>query len=151
MISICAFTKDKILDVIEFEKELRKQEPNHYMLEIDERFIQDLTRSFDDSRFDHAVSLLAYKGDKVIGRIDSSLICAHFDGSINAYLEWLAVLKNERHQKVAQSLMNELRKQLKDKDAQILLAYMDANEEAQHFYQSLENSEYIGNLILIKL
>lgn len=47
---------------------------------------------------------------KVVGRVDSTLICSHFDGSVKAYLDWICVIKKYRHMGIAQSLMGALRR-----------------------------------------
>lgn len=70
--------------------------------EIDEKYIDSVKKSFDDPAFDHSLSLLAYVDDKVVGRIDSSIIANHFDGSKKAYLDWICVIKSYRHSGVAQ-------------------------------------------------
>lgn len=141
MINIQIFTKDKINDVIDFEKELRVQEPDTFFWNIDDDYKTSLINSFDDCSFNDSISLLAYAGNTVVGRIDSSMIKSHFDGSTNAYLDWICVIKSYRHKGVAQMLLEELRKQLKERGIEKLIALTAANEEAQHFYRSVPNSE----------
>lgn len=43
--------------------------------------------NFDDSAFANSISLLAYDDNKVVGRIDSTMIASHFDGPKRAYLD----------------------------------------------------------------
>lgn len=93
MLTIEPYTKERIPDVLAFEQELRLQE-NFWGWEIDEKYIADVTRSFDDPAFEGSLSLLAYEEDRVIGRIDSTMICSRFDGSTKAYLDWICVLKS---------------------------------------------------------
>lgn len=66
-------------------------------------------QSFEQSVFANSISLLAYDGGRVVGRIDSSMIASHFDGSVKAYLDWICVIKSCRHRGVAQQLMQSLR------------------------------------------
>ena len=66
-------------------------------------------QSFEQSVFANSISLLAYDGGRVVGRIDSSMIASHFDGSVKAYLDWICVIKSCRHHGVAQQLMQSLR------------------------------------------
>lgn len=142
MITIQAFTKDKIHDVIEFENELRRQEPNTYFWNIDSDYEIALINSFDNPRFINSVSLLAYDDTKVIGRIDASLLCSRDDPAYSsAYLDWICVLKSERHKKVAQSLLSVLRSKLKEMGIDLLIALMAHNEEAVRFYRSIQNAE----------
>lgn len=141
MITVKMFEREDIQNVIEFEQELRKQEPNTYYWEPDENYVKQLEESFSDERFNTAVSFVAYKDDRVVGRIDASLISSRSDAScFSAYLDWICVLKNERHNKVAQALLDGLRKELKKQDVGLLIALMANNEEAQRFYNNVENA-----------
>ena len=100
VIDIRPYTKDRIRDVVQFEKALRKEE-DFWGWEIDEAYLTKVTDSFDDNSFHDSVSLLAYDGDKVVGRIDSAMIKSHFDGSVKAYLDWICVIKSYRHKGIA--------------------------------------------------
>ena len=68
------------------------------------------------------------------------LIPSHFDGSVKAYLDWICVLKSRRHAGVAQALLGELRRILKEKGVYTLIALTAANDEAQRFYKSVPDS-----------
>ena len=150
-IEVRRYTKDRIDDVLDFERRLREEE-NFWGWEIDEAYIQAVERSFEDSAFDHSLSLLAYDGDKVVGRIDSTVIASHFDGSKKAYLDWICVVKSRRHQGLAQRLLETLRSILKERQIDTLIALTASNEEAQSFYKSVPDSEMrdIGIWIDIK-
>lgn len=138
---IIPFEEKHVDMVIEFEKELRRQEPDTYFWEPDEEYKNDVVRSFSDPRFNTAISYIAVRENKVIGRIDSSLIASRNDGTCNyAYLDWICVLKNERHNKVAQALLKALREDLKTKNVTRLIALMASNDEAQRFYRSVEDA-----------
>ena len=76
------YTKDRISDVLQFERDLR----------ADEKYIANVTASFEDPAFANSLSLLAYMDGKVVGRIDSAKICSRFDGSVKAYLDWICVI-----------------------------------------------------------
>ncbi|MBQ6817311.1 MAG: GNAT family N-acetyltransferase [Bacilli bacterium] len=144
------YTKERIDDVIQFELDLRKEE-SFWGWEINDEYIQSVKNSFENEAFNHSISLLAYVDNKVVGRIDSSMIYSHFDGSIKAYLDWICVIKSYRHYGVAQSLMSELRKQLKNEGVNTLVALIASNDEAQRFYRSLENAEIRDEGIWIDL
>lgn len=151
MIEIKTYTKDKIPDVLDFEKRLREEE-NFWGWEINQAYINNVEKSFDDDSFDNAISLLAYINNLVVGRIDASIISSHFDGTKKAYLDWICVIKSSRHQGVAQSLLESLRKELKDRNIHTLIGLTAANEEAQRFYKNVPNSKMsdIGIWINIK-
>lgn len=150
-IQIKKYTKDKIQDVLSFEKRLREEE-NFWGWEIDDAYINAVKKSFDDIAFQNTISLLAYDGNIVIGRIDSAIIASHFDGSKKAYLDWICVIKSYRHHGVAQKMLEALRELLKKNNIDTLIALTASNEEAQSFYRSIPNSQMrdIGIWIEIK-
>ena len=139
VIDIRPYTKDRISDVVQFEKALREEE-TFWGWEIDEAYLTKVTDSFDDNSFHDSVSLLAYDGDKVVGRIDSAMIKSHFDGSVKAYLDWICVIKSYRHKGIAQALLDSLRKELKERNIDTLIALTASNEEAQRFYKAVPDS-----------
>ena len=134
------YTKERIADVLQFERELRSEE-NSWGWEIDEEYIRAVTDSFDDPRFGGSLSLLAYVDGKVVGRIDSTKIYSHFDGSVKAYLDWVCVLKSHRHNGIAQELMSTLRKKLKEQGIDTLIALIASDEAAQRFYRNLPDAK----------
>ncbi len=137
-IQIVQYTKKRIPDVIAFELQLRREE-DVWGWAIDDAYRQAVENSFDDPRFRHSLSLLAYEGERVVGRIDSTLVCSHFDGSVKAYLDWICVLQSCRHQQVAQQLMAALRTQLRALGATDLVGIIAHNPESLRFYHALDN------------
>ena len=85
-IDIKPYTVDRIDDVVDFEHDLREQE-QFWGWEINEEYLKSVRDSFTDDSFRDSISLLAYVDGKVVGRIDSSMIKSHFDGSTKAYLD----------------------------------------------------------------
>ena len=153
MVGIQKFEKCDIEKVIAFEQELRKQEPDTYYWEMDEHYRMQLEKSFVDERFNTAVSMLAYKDEYVIGRVDASLISTRVDVSCcSAYLDWICVLKSERHHGIGQLLLKGLIEELNKHNVELLIAMMAGNDEAQSFYHSVENAEMhdVGIWIEIK-
>lgn len=139
MITILEYTKDRIDDVIKFEQSLRLEE-DFWGWEIDDAYIKSVKDSFENPFFNDSISLLAYVDNKVVGRIDSTMIKSRFDGSTKAYLDWICVIKSYRHKGVAQALMNELLRRLKERKIDTLIGLTASNEEAKKFYQSIPNS-----------
>lgn len=138
-LEIQAYTKERIPDVLDFERRLRREEED-WGWEIDQAYISAVERSFDDRSFDDSISLLAYDDGAVVGRIDASLIASRFDGSKKAYLDWICVIKSSRHRGVAQRLLESLRQILKGRQIDTLIALTAANEEAQRFYKNVPDS-----------
>ncbi len=140
MITIAKYSKSRIPDMLEFERALRVEE-NFWGWEIDEKYISEVTRSFDDPRFANCLSFIAYVDGKPVGRIDASLIPSHFDGSVKAYLDWICVIKSYRHAGVAQAMLDTLRAELKKLGIETLIALTAANDEAQRFYKNVPDSQ----------
>ena len=149
-IKIEKYTIDRMPDVIDFELRLRAEE-DVWGWEIDEEYKKSVKSSFSDGRFDNAISLLAYENDKVVGRIDAALIPTRLDGAVNAYLDWICVIKSRRHKGVGQALLAELKKTLKEKGVTTLVALTASNEEAQRFYKSVPDSEMKDTGIWIEI
>ena len=139
-IEIKEYIKDRMGDVLAFEKRLREEE-DFWGWEIDEDYVRSVEKSFDDPAFQTSISLLAYVEGHVVGRIYSTMIASHFDGSKKAYLDWICVLKSHRHQQVAQNLLMALIQRWKCKGVDTLIALTASNDEAQRFYKSVAHSE----------
>lgn len=141
MLEIKKLCREDVGKVIEFERELRRQEPDTYYWKPDEEYENQLERSFDDPRFNTAMSFIALRDGRVIGRIDASLISSRSDAAcLSAYLDWICVLKSERHNKVAQTLLGALRAECKERGALLLIALMANNPEAQSFYKNVSGA-----------
>lgn len=149
-LQIVPYTQERVEDVLDFERRLREEE-DFWGWDIDEAYTAAVRQSFQDPRFSNAPSLLAYRDGQVVGRIDATLICTRFDGSVKAYLDWICVLKSQRHRGTAQALMAGLRRRLKEAGADTLIGLIAANPEAQRFYRSLEGAKIQDEGIWIDL
>lgn len=138
-LSIRPYTRDRLDDVLAFERRLREEE-DVWGWAIDDAYIAQVKASFEGDAFRDSLSFLAYEAGQVVGRIDAALIRSRFDGSTKAYLDWICVLKSCRHRGVGQALLETLRRALKQRGIDTLIALTAANEEAQRFYKSVPNS-----------
>jgi len=68
----------------------------------------------------------------------------------SAYLDWICVLKEERHCRTAQKLLEALKEALKKRNVEVLIALMAQNEEAQRFYRAIENASIHDEAIWIE-
>ncbi len=149
---IVPFEKQHIDAVMAFERELRVQEPDTYFWEPDEDYRRALEASFGDAGFQNAVSLLAFDGERVVGRIDAVILAGRSDPTCSgAYLDWICVLKSERHKGTARALLRALRTELKARGATLLVALTAANDEAQRFYRAVEGASVRDEGIWIDL
>ena len=131
------YTKQRIPDVIAFERRLREEE-DVWGWDIDEAYIEGVKQSFQGE--ETSLSYLAYVDGRVVGRIDCALLRTHFDGSTRAYLDWICVLKSQRHQGIGQALLSRLCEELKKRGITSLVGLTASNEEAQRFYQAIPGS-----------
>lgn len=139
-ICVVPFTVEYVDKIIEYEKQLRIEEPDTYYWEPDETYRKNLISSFSDPRFINSLSFLAVENGKVIGRIDALILSSLADAECGtAYLDWISVLKSKRHGKVAQKMLMALQDVLKEKGIHLLIALMAGNDEAQRFYRNIEN------------
>ncbi|MBR6802071.1 MAG: GNAT family N-acetyltransferase [Eubacteriaceae bacterium] len=147
---IIKLTKELIPELLSFERDLRSEEPEVFMWEIDEDYIKNLESSFGDGRFDSsAVSLLAYDGGRVVGRIDASLIYSRFDGTVSqAYLDWICVLKSERHKGVGRALLAALKSELKEMGVSSLMVLTAENGEAAAFYDNCDGIRFMRGAMI---
>ena len=141
MLEIRRFEKEDITRVVAFEQELRRQEPDTYFWRADETYRKQLESSFSDPRFNTAISFIALKGDKVIGRADASIIASRSDAAcFSRYLDWICVLKSERHNHVAQKLLEAVKSECRRQGVGLLIALMAENDEAQRFYRNIKDA-----------
>lgn len=134
------YTKERIPNVIQFERDLRTEE-DFWGREIDEAYIADVTASFEELTFSDSLSLLADLDGKVVGQIDCALLHSHFDGSVKVYLDWICIIQSHRHQGVARGLMTALRRELHERGIDTLIGLIASSKEARQFYRSLPNAE----------
>ena len=141
MLEIRRFEKEDITRVVAFEQELRRQEPDTYYWRADDAYRKQLESSFSDPRFNTAISFIALKGGKVIGRADASIIASRSDAScFSRYLDWICVLKSERHNQVAQKLLEAVKSECRRQGVGLLIALMAENDEAQRFYRNIKDA-----------
>jgi ribosomal protein S18 acetylase RimI-like enzyme len=136
---IKVYEANHLEDVLLFENSIREQE--EWGWEINEKYKSAVANSFSDSRFENSLSLLAYDGGKVIGRIDTAIIASHFDGSIKAYLDWICVHKDYRHKGAGQALLDAARGELKGRGIDTLVGIIAHNEEALSFYRAVKDAK----------
>ena len=139
-INVRPYTEQELSDVLDFERRLREEE-DFWGWEIDEQYIKSVSASFQNHKYDNAISFLAYMDGVVAGRIDAVLLPSHFDGSVKAYLDWICVIKSYRHQGIARTLLAELKQHLKERGVTTLIALTAGNDEAQRFYRNIPDSE----------
>lgn len=93
-----------------------------------------------------------YLTDAQYKSLDSACTSIRCDASCSgAYLDWICVLKNERHNRVAQELLNALRAECREQGVGLLVALMASNDEAQSFYKHVEGASIHDTGIWIEI
>lgn len=91
-----------------------------------------------DSFYQKTTSLLAIDNDKVVGRIEYHFYGCMQDGYRMAYVDWVYVLPEYRHKRIAQSLFKALEKDCIDNEINQYYLIRSINTEADRFYHSFE-------------
>ncbi len=124
----------------EFEIEARITEKNTLFGEIDKiQYTRDIEERLSDPLFCNTYVVVALENDKIVGRCDFTIKGCFTDGFRNAYVDWVYVLKEYRHFKVAQGLIKYMELFLKEHKIEEYFLITAHNEEAQRFYNSFDN------------
>ena len=135
----------------EFESQARKTEPGVLFGEIDvEQYTKETLNRMTDSRYTNSRVLVAFEGEKIIARLDFSLIASLMDGECQAYVDWLYVLKPFRRSGIAKELFLFLEQWLSENGVNSYFLVTAHNEEAQGFYCSLQGVQKDPDWILRK-
>lgn len=118
-----------------FEIEARMTEPGILYGEIDAKKYAEVTieRMADPLYSNTRVILAAHEG-RIVGRCDFTVKGSFMDGFRSAYVDWIYVLKEHRHQKVGQGLIGYLESYLREHQIEEYFLITAHNQEAQSFY-----------------
>ena len=129
---------DNVELYIRYLKKALLEEPDMMLaMQIDETAIK---KRLYDPFFQSKKSILAIKNDEVVGRIEY-----HFYGCLQdcyrmAYVDWVYVLPENRHQGVAQQLFREFEKDCQKSSIDQYYLFRATNPNADKFYRHFENS-----------
>lgn len=144
--------KESLRSLVSFEKEARETEPGVLYGNFDEgEFYNKTLKALKDPTFGNANTLLCFQGEKVVGRLDFSIISSFaFGGDKQLYIDWIYVLKEYRHKKIAQGLFEEVEKYMKKNNIDRYFLIAAENEEAQRLYHNMDNVKITRQEILEK-
>lgn len=132
--------EDNIDKLVDFELEARITEPDVFLGDFNgKEYKSKISKSLIEKEFINTKVLLAYEDDKVIGRIDLMILASLMDGGKRGYVDWIYVLKEYRHNKVAQELFKSAEKYLKEIGVNDYFLIVARNKEAQDFYHGFSN------------
>jgi len=139
----CILTLENIELLVEFEQQARETEPDIFMEGFDAaQFHKDTEAALRNPQFSPARCLMCVDNDKIIGRLDFSIISSFsFGGNLQVYVDWVYVLKEHRHQGVAQFLFSQMEEMLTGMGIGEYFLHMAENDEAVRFYNSVDGAE----------
>ena len=136
-----------------FEQEARISEPDIWLEDFDaEKFKEKTVAALKNPIFDSSQCMLCDNNEnRIIARVDFSIVSSlAFGGNLQAYVDWIYVLKEFRHQGVAQFLLLQMEKYIKNIGIHEYFLLTAENREAQRFYHNTEGVEIKNCEILRK-
>lgn len=100
-----------------------------------------LRARFADPFFQNTVSLVAFDGEHIIGRIEYHFYGCLQDGYRMAYVDWLYVLRRFRHNGVAQRLFEAFEAECRAHSIDQYFLLCAENPEADRFYGARQQAE----------
>ena len=150
--NIVLLTSDNIDMLVKFEQEARISEPDIFIENFyADTFREETLAALNNPVFSSSRCMLCNNGEnKTIGRIDFSIVPSFsFGGNLQAYVDWIYVLKEFRHQGIAQLLLSHMESYIKSMGIYEYFLFTAENSEAQSFYRSVEGAE-IKNCELLR-
>ena len=129
---------DNVKLYIEYLKSAMAKEPEMMTTEVlDEEGIME---RIQDPFYLNTKSVLAIENGRVVGRIEYHFYGCMQDGYRMAYVDWVYVLPEYRHQGLAQKLFGELEKDCKARDINQYYLIRATNHDADKFYHGFEDA-----------
>ena len=141
-------TVNNIDSYLVYLKKAMSVEPDMMMAEeVDEVGIR---KRIADDFYSKTTSLLAFENDSVVGRIEYHFYGCLQDGYRMAYVDWVYVLPEYRHQGIAQELFRAFEKDCKDNGINQYYLIRLTETNADRFYHGFEAASLSTEPILRK-
>ncbi|MCL2528397.1 MAG: GNAT family N-acetyltransferase [Defluviitaleaceae bacterium] len=130
--------------LVQMEQRARFSEPDIFVEGFDaDVFRSDTEDALQNPLFATARCIMCIDEDgHAIGRIDFAIVPSFsFGGNTQVYVDWVYVLKDNRHKGVAQFLFSQMSAFIKASGVKEYFLLMADNDEAQSFYRSIESGE----------
>lgn len=105
----------------------------------------------DDPFYQNSKSILAVDDDAVIGRIEYHFYGCLQDGYRMAYVDWVYVLPEYRHQGVAQRLFKEFEAECRKNRIDQYYLIRSTDDDADSFYRAFQNASFSEEPFLRKI
>ena len=139
--------------LVKFEQEARISESDVFMEDFDaDKFKEETLAALNNPIFASSRCMLCINEEnRAVGRIDFSIVSSFsFGGNLQVYADWIYVLKEFRHQGIAQLLLANMEEYIKSIGIFEYFLLTAENSEAQSFYHSVESAEIKKREILRK-
>jgi len=135
---------ENINKLVDFEVQSRVTEAEIFSNNFDKDSFKSKTlKALTNPSYKSCFCLLCFnEHENVVGRVDFCLLPSlAFGGDLRAYVDWVYVLKEERHKGIAQFLFNKMEEILRQKEAGEYILIVAENKDAQRFYESLKGKQ----------
>ena len=146
-------TCENIDMLVEFEREARISEPNIFIEDFDaDKFKEKTLAALNNPVYISSRCMLCNnENNQTIGRIDFSIVPSFsFGGNLQVYVDWVYVLKEFRHQGIAQLLFSQMEAYMKNMGIFEYFLLTAENTDAQNFYHNIESAEIKNREVLRK-
>ncbi|MCL2406866.1 MAG: GNAT family N-acetyltransferase [Defluviitaleaceae bacterium] len=147
------FLSAKNLDaLIEFEIKARETDTDIFITPLDIEVLRLSTATaIKTPAYNSAKCLLCISDDGcIIGRLDFTILpVLAFSPEIRAFVDWIYVLKNNRHTGAGKLLIKEMKEYAASVGAKEYFLIAARNDEAQRFYRSFPDIEIKNEQVLI--
>ena len=129
--------------LIGLEQDARISEPEIFTEAFDtDKVRQTTSTALANPDFTSARCIMCINDtDRAVGRIDFAILPSFsFGGNVQAYVDWVYVLKEYRHKGIAQFLFTQMGEYLKGLGIHEYFLHMANNSDAQRFYRSLSGA-----------
>ena len=141
-------TKDNVIDYIDYLHIALSMEPE--MMTTDTVDEKNIIEALSNHSNELCQSLLAYHGNKVVGRLEYHFYTCLQDQYKMCYVDWVYTLPNYRRKGVAQRLFQKLERICLENNINQYFLIQADNPSATAFYQSFDEASSANHTILRK-
>ena len=140
--------QDNVELYLDYLKRAMEQEPNMMTAEVFDQ--AGIRKRIADPFFQKTTSILALEAGAVVGRIEFHFYGCMQDGCKMAYVDWVYILPEHRHQGIAQGLFRAFEQECKDFGIDHYYLIRSERQEADRFYRAFSDAELSTEPLLRK-
>ena len=139
--------------IVKLEEEARATEAEIFLGDYDaDKSRKEIESALKNPAFSSAHCMMCVDDNgRALGCVDFATVASYsFGGNLQAYVDWVYVLKEFRHQGIAQMLFSHMADYLKGMGVNEYFLLTAENSDAQKFYHGLEGAEISNREVLRK-